>query len=38
MRVYTFRLPRFVSGFVRMCLGWVHTEGKPKKRNEKMPD
>lgn len=34
MRVYTFRLPKVVSGFARMCLSWVQKEEKPKKKNE----
>lgn len=39
MRVYTFRLPKAVSGFARMCLGWMDKEDKPKKKNnEKKPD
>ncbi len=38
MRVYTFRLPKFVSGFARMCLGWMSGSDKPKRKNEKMPD
>ncbi|HSO58049.1 MAG TPA: stage V sporulation protein SpoVM [Paenisporosarcina sp.] len=38
MRVYTFRLPKFVSGFARMCLGWMGNSDKPKRKNEKMPD
>jgi hypothetical protein len=39
MRVYTFRVPKFVSGFARMCLGWMNSEDKPKKKkNEKMLD
>ena len=38
MRVYTFRLPKFVSGFARMCLGWMNKEEKKKKKNKKMLD
>ncbi|WP_019416041.1 stage V sporulation protein SpoVM [Paenisporosarcina sp. TG20] len=38
MRVYTFRLPKVVSGFAKMCLGLMYKEDKAKKRNEKMPD
>jgi len=38
MRVYTFRLPKMVSGFARFCIGLVSKESKSKKRNEKMPD
>jgi hypothetical protein len=38
MRVYTFRLPKVVSGFARFCFKLVNKEDKPKKRNEKMPD
>ena len=38
MRVYTFRLPKVVSGFVRFCFSLVSKEEKSKKRNEKMPD
>ncbi len=38
MRVYTFRLPKVVSGFARLCLSLVNKEDKPKKRIEKTPD
>ena len=38
MRVYTFRLPKMVSGFARFCISLVSKEDKAKKRNEKMPD
>jgi len=37
MRVYTFRLPKMVSGFARACLNLMHKEDKPKRKNEKMP-
>lgn len=45
MRVYTFTLPKFVSGFVRKCMvvfqkqDVAKTTNKKKKRkkNEKMP-
>lgn len=44
MRVYTFTLPKFVSGFVRKCMtvlqkeeGSSSTVKKKKKRQNKMP-
>jgi len=44
MRVYTFTLPKFVSGFVRKCITVLQKEEKPtssskkrKKRQNKMP-
>ncbi len=45
MRVYTFTLPKFVSGFVRKCMVVFKKEESPKtathkkkkKKNEKMP-
>jgi len=37
MRVYTFRLPKMVSGFARMCLNLMQKDNKPKRKNEKTP-
>ena len=44
MRVYTFTLPKFVSGFVRKCMVVFRKDEKPKssskrkrKKNDKMP-
>lgn len=35
MRVYTFTLPKFVSGFVRKCMVVFQKDAQPKSTNKK---